>query len=67
MSAPLGLLEDLALERVFLAETLERSRDLWARRQYLPASVENTIAAQSRARIAELELELASHEGGSKS
>lgn len=61
MSVPLGLIEDLELERIMLAELERDSDDLWRRRRYVESRVKARLASDSRDRIGELESELESH------
>lgn len=58
MSAPVGLVEELALERVAVVELAELRRAAFARRDYALAIAAGRDAAAARTRVAELELAL---------
>lgn len=60
MSAvPFGLVKDLALEEILLAEREAEQKSLWRRRRYLESRAQGRLAQESRDRISEMETVLA--------
>lgn len=59
---PLGLAEELALERLAAAECEEREQRLWRERNYAAALEERVARRAALSRIRDLEAEVASYE-----
>jgi hypothetical protein len=55
---PSGLAEELALERLAVAEHEQRAAELWRARRYGPALAELAAAASCRAHVRTLEEEV---------